>query len=479
MRLESIEAILKHECQLDYSRPVLVGVSGGPDSICLLDVLNSLGYPLIIAHLNHGLRTEAEYDAGYVRKIATRFKIQYIQHVVSVYMFADNNDLSIEEAARILRYQFLFEQAHQFGAQAVAVGHNADDQVETVLMHLLRGAGISGLKGMQYRLSPNPWSQEIPLVRPLLAVTRNAILEYCQIHELEPIMDRSNLDTTIFRNRLRHELIPYLEEYNPRIRQIILRTSKTLVGDFDVINQVVDVAWEGCLLLQGTGYLAFDVQKIKELPIGVQRNILRRAIAVHRPGLKDIDFASTERALQFLENPHQNRQIDLIAGLFIYIEGDRLWIASWKADLPLIGWPNISEKKQLSLTVPGSIELRDGWNIHADVVPFSTDVQKGAFSNLDPYQIWLSGDNLSFPLIVRSRRPGDCFQPLGMDGHTLKVSDFMINIKLPRRARNTWPLVCSQNEILWIPGYRLSHNYRLTRDTQQIIYLCLNRSSRR
>jgi tRNA(Ile)-lysidine synthase len=193
--LEQFVSALKEKCLLDPGLPVLVGVSGGPDSLCMLDMLHQLGYPVIVAHLDHSLRAESAQEAEQLRQLAQSIGLTFVLERNDVDSYATSHSLSIEEAAREARYQFLFEQARQHQAQAVAVGHTANDQVETVLMHLLRGSGLPGLRGMSYRSLPNPWSKNIPLVRPLLGVWREEILAHLEQNGLVPTLDASNLDT--------------------------------------------------------------------------------------------------------------------------------------------------------------------------------------------------------------------------------------------------------------------------------------------
>jgi tRNA(Ile)-lysidine synthase len=170
--------------------------------------------------------------------------------------YAEETVCQLQSAYLALR--FLFSQAQQLGAQAVVVGHTADDQVETVLMHLLRGAGMAGLKGMSFVTVPNAWSQDIPLVRPLLTFWREEILNYCTEHHLDPVHDRSNLDTTYFRNRLRGELIPYLETYNPNIKRLLYHMTETLAGDYQLIEQITTTAWQACIRVKGEGFLSIN-----------------------------------------------------------------------------------------------------------------------------------------------------------------------------------------------------------------------------
>lgn len=475
--LEQIKLIVQHNCQLELTKPLVLGVSGGPDSLCLLDVLHQLGFLLVIVHLNHGLRPEAEGDAARVERIASQMGLPFVSRKEDVASYAAANALSLEEAARTIRYRFLFEQARILGAQAVAVAHTADDQVETVLMHFLRGAGLPGLKGMPMRLLPNPWSQAIPLVRPFLMTWREAVLAYCRERGLEPVEDRTNLDPRFTRNRLRHALLPALESYNPGVRQALLRTAQVLAGDDEILEGAIDSAWHICVLDQGEGCIAFDAPVLADQLTGIQRRLVRRAIAILRPGLRDVDFEAIERALAFLSSPSRTSRLDLIAGLALKREGNRLWLHAWEAGLPEAGWPQVpGGPLPLELDVPGEIELPHGWRIQAEPAQDLEQARWSALSNGDPYQAWLDAAGLRLPLQVKSRRPGDRFQPLGMGGHSLKLSDYLVNVKLPSRARERWPLVCSGPEIIWVPGYRLAHPFRVTPETQTIFYLHLTRS---
>jgi len=472
--LEHIGAYLRDQCKLDINstKAVIVAVSGGPDSLCLLDILDSLGYAIIISHFNHGLRSTSDSAALAVRRVAEERSLPFVLGQDEVARFADREALSIEEAARIMRYRFLFSQAEYYDAQAVAVGHTADDQVETVLMHLLRGSGLSGLTGMPFRALPNAWSESIPIVRPLLPFWRGEILAYCRERGLEPVIDQSNLDTTIYRNRLRHELIPYLQSYNPGVKQVLYRTSQVLSGDMEVLLEVVGKAWEAAVLEAGQGYVALDAGFFLKQPIGIRRQLLRQAIDELRPDLRDIDFDSIQRGLDFLEQPSQTYQIDLVAGLRLVLEHDKLWVANWEADLPS-SWPQITSDTQFRLKIPAVMNLENDWCLQAEKVVENKAVLNEALVNTDPYQAWIASGKLNEPLIVRTRHPGDRFKPLGMDGHSIKLSEFMINVKLPKRAREKWPLVCTRKEIVWIPGYRLGHAFRITPGTEELIHLQL------
>jgi tRNA(Ile)-lysidine synthase len=468
--------------KLKPESPVLVGVSGGPDSLCLLDGLAQLQIPLIVAHFDHQLRPESNQDAAVVRKVAKQLNVPFVLGSQDVAGFAAEMGYSIEEAARTLRYQFLFEQARLHSAQAVAVGHNADDQVETVLMHLLRGSGLSGLKGMSFRTILPTWDESIPLVRPLLAFTRTEILEHCRERGLQPVFDPTNLDTSFYRNRLRHELIPFLETFNPQARQVIWRTAQVLEGDAAVVQAAVEAAWQQCLVEEETGYIVMRLAELQVLLQGVQRGVIRLAIGNLLPQLRDVDFAAVDRVVQFISQPHSG-QVDIVQGLLLFAEmeesgSSRLVIAKAGAGLNSQNWPQLLPEEEQEFTIPGEVVLSSGWKLESEWLirrsnaPFNaSDWQADT-----RWEAWLDLASLSSRLLeLRRPRPGDRFQPLGLSGHSMKLSDFWINEKHPRRARQDWPLVAAGGTIVWIPGFRPAHPYRVTENTQRVLRLRLRR----
>lgn len=470
--LAQIENTLK-QAGIRPDDPLLVGVSGGPDSLALLHSLHSLAYPLTAAHLNHGLRSGAEGDASFVREFAAGLGLHCETGFEDTPAFADQHSISIEEAARQLRYRFLFRVAQEMGAAAVLVGHTADDQVETVLMHLLRGAGLAGLRGMQVRsVNPN-WDPALPLVRPLLGVSREAVLEYCREQKLAPRHDPTNLDKTFYRNRLRHELLPELETYNPRIRRLIWQMAETLDADFEVIDAAVMAAWESCQIEEGAGFVTLSRPNFLAQLKGVQRGLLRKAICRLRPGLRDIDFPAVERALAFALEPTRTKQIDLIAGLKLQVEGQLLWVAMWDAALLQPEWPHISQ--EYPLTLPGQTEVGFGWWLTATQVEADEAARQAAYTNQDPFSVWLDRQVVGNQVRLRTRKSGDRFEPLGMDGHSVKLSDFMINQKLPAPARAGWPLLAVGEQIAWVPGYRPASPFRVRKETETILHITFTR----
>jgi tRNA(Ile)-lysidine synthase len=195
------------------------------------------------------------------------------------------------------------------------------------------------------------------------------------------------------------------------------------------------------------------------------------------PGLRDVDFECVDRGLKFLDEGKPYGQVDLMAGLRIIKDGEVFWLASGQNDLPRSDFPSIKPGLQLTLSISSTLMLNDDWKFQAIEVLDSKLAFQESIANLDPFQAWMDAGEFELPLIVRSRKAGECIRPIGMNRHSMKVSDLMINLKMPQRARSTWPLICSGEEILWIPGYRLSHLAMIKPSSHHIIHLTLSRSS--
>lgn len=474
--LDNIQTVLSEQCGLTRDRPIIVGVSGGPDSLCLMSVLHKQRYRLIVAHFNHKLRPDSDADANVVEQTAARLNIASIVESGDVRAFADVEKLSVEEAARIMRYRFLMEQARRFNAQAVAVGHTADDQVETVLMHFLRGAGLSGLKGMNYRTILRLFDPDIPVVRPLLDVWREETVVYCAANGFRPRHDPSNASLDFFRNRLRHLLIPTLESYNPRFREVVWRTSRSLAGDHEILTGVLDNAWKTCVVQENPDFIAFDSSALKQQHIGLQRNLVRRAIERLRPEDLDINYSTLEGAAHFIADAQQRSRFNLPGDLHLLREGLLIYVVAGDATLPIERWPQMPDDGiTIPLQVPGSIMLSGGWKLSCERWNIASLAMEQAKSNDDPFQAWLDAKGISDALELRVRQDGDRFEPFGMDGHEMKISDFFINVKLPQRARDRWPLLCMGEKVVWVPGYRPAHPFRLTSSTRQALYFSMTR----
>ncbi len=479
--------IQQHHLIPDNAR-VVVGVSGGPDSLTLLHALHRLaperGWQLHAAYLHHGLRPEAEDEAHFVAELAAAWDLGCTIERADVRAIAAQPGVSVEEAARQARYAFLGQVARRLSAPVVAVGHHADDQVESILMHLLRGSGLAGLRGMSLatpldalrltalRPADNALffeknSEEerfrVMLVRPLLPFARDEILAYCRENELEPRWDLSNEDTSFFRNRLRHEIVPRLKAINPNLTTVLARTAFALQGDYEALDAHRRALWREMAQME-SGRVRLNLLAFRALLRGDQRALLRRAIAALRPEHRNISWEHTERVLDVLaEHPQMasGGPYTLTAGLEAWLS--YRWLDVQEADFIPSDIPQIGAPQRLPL--PGRVELGPNWRLQAREVrwePGEAPWLRQKSTNL----IWLPID-IPKPLMVRPRRPGDVMQPLGLNA-SKRIKDLMNERKIPRPARPRWPLlVDAQDRILWMIGHRASELARLSPDAVQ------------
>lgn len=470
--IESIERILATECGLVKDKPIIVGVSGGPDSLCLMEILRQAEFPIIVAYFDHQLRPDSSLDARMVERTATRLMLRCVVDGANVQLHAEQNKLSIEEAARSLRYNFLFKLADKYKAQAVAVGHTADDQVETILMHFLRGSGMNGLKGMPYRSFIKSFHAEIPIVRPLLDVWREETVIYCAVNGLRPHYDSSNDSLNFQRNRIRHLLIPTLETYNPKFREVIMRMSHSLKNDYAFLLENVEKVWKDVVLEISDTFISFDLIRLKNASSGLRRNLIRHAMLLLDSDI-DVTFSALERAAEAIDSPSASARINLKGDLHLLREDNIIYVAFANADLPFDSLPQMPSNKPIYVTVSEEVDLSDGWKFSAEFWRLPALAKEQAEDNADLFQVWLNAEGLPTQLELRSRRAGDQFQPLGMNGHSQKISDFFVNEKIPQRMRERYPLLCAGDEIIWVPGFRPAHPYRLTDETEKVVYFSL------
>jgi tRNA(Ile)-lysidine synthase len=356
----------------------------------------------------------------------------------------------------------------------VAVGHTADDQVETVLMHFIRGAGLKGLKGMPYRALLEEFDTEIPIVRPLLDTWRSETVTYCAAHGMQPHFDATNESIDFLRNRLRHELIPTIETYNPRFREAVWRAGKTLSADHELLLQVVEPSWRQCLLQKTDHYVGLNLAILSEQSAAVQMHVLRRAAQCLLPG-HDTGYADLQRAAAFIAKESQARA-DFVGGLTLVREASVLYMTANENVLPSDQWPQMpAGTDSLRCSAPSTVALASGWVLTSTECNSPDVPTRDSWQDADPWEAFLDTAKLPDALELRVRHSGDRFQPLGMHGRSQKLSDFFVNVKMPSRARDRWPLVCAGDQIIWVPGYRPAHVHRVLNNTTEVLHLAIMR----
>lgn len=479
---------------LDHGETVVVGVSGGPDSLCLLHALVSLraeySLRLHVGHLNHRLRgAEADADAAFVAQLAEEWGLGCTVEACDVPALAQTRKLAIEEAARQARYLFLARTAASVGARRVAVGHNSDDQVETILMHLLRGSGLAGLRGMlpvadlsELRLGEQRAADgkvdRLQLIRPLLGVRREEIEDYCRTHGLRPRFDRSNLDTTYYRNRLRHELLPFLETLNPNVRGVLLRSAQVFSADCDYIRAQSIRAWSRVVSAETGQAVTFDRAGWRKLPLALQRSTMREAIRRLRRSLRNINWVHVDNAIDVAARGNTGDRATLPQGLEVVLDYDHFVVADKGYTAPAPDLP-LMPQVEVALRVPGKVRVPDSeWYLQTRVVRLC-DIEDETWHPASPWQAYLDYDVTGKVLSLRPRRRGDRFWPQGLGEKPTSVNHFMTNTKVPRAWRDSIPLLVSPERVLWIAGWRIDERAKVTENTERVLVLTLEKTQAR
>ena len=511
---------------------IVAAVSGGPDSLCMLGALLSLkeAYPalapgrIVVAHLDHGLRGEAGHaDSEWVRAFAAQLGVPCVTHAEDVRALARRERRSLEDAARQARYAFLRRVAAEYGAARICVGHTRDDQVETIVMHFVRGSGLTGLAGMR------PLTGDV--ARPLLVVARTDTVAYCAARGWQPRLDVTNADIAFVRNRVRHELLPELERYNPNLRDTLLRNAELIREDDRYLEEQAAVLWALAARSEAQGHRGTDVPAhdsggtevpahdaesgLKSAEVGTRYRAEAEAVDVLRfslPAVRNAPAALRRRLIR-----QAVERLTTAAGVTLgaeHIQSVERLIQSGQSgsslDLPgrlrvALGYDTLSFERQrrsvsarrlapdheleVRLAVPGSVALPGlGWRVTAAIEPAGEAPEAvigwlgghkpGGVADLDTgyhlpeAEAVLDADVAGDTLTVRTWRAGDRMQPLGMTTEK-KLQDVYSDAKVPRSLRRRLPLVYGRSHLLWVAGLRLDERARITPETHRVLRLRL------
>lgn len=445
--LDKVRGAIKRRRILSPGENVLVATSGGADSMALLYGLYWLrkeyGLKLVIAHLDHGIRTDTAEDLKVVRWAAEDLGLPLIYERRNVPDLAREKGLNLEEAARLVRREFLLGAAEKAGADVIALGHTRTDLAETVLMHLLRGAGPTGLRGMTWR-SP-------PFVRPLLGVSREETRAFCREHGIPFHDDPTNLDRRLLRNAIRLELLPQLVRYNPRAEEALARAAELLAE----AEEALDWAAERALAEVRAGE-GLDLTKLRELPLGLQALVVRAFLARALGGTRRLERVHVDQVLALIRAGKPG-EVALPGGVPVVVSRDGLNLGRVETESP-------GKVPPRELPLPGELRLSElGWRFTAKVIPRPRSLVPPS-----PYVAYLDPGAISSPLYVRGRRPGDRFRPLGMMGKK-KVKALLMEAGIPRQERASWPLVCDRQGIVWLVGARIADRVKVGPKTKRVI----------
>ncbi len=450
--------ILQHTI-IEDGETVIIAVSGGADSLALLYGLHALhthlNCHLHVVHLDHGLRHDAATDANFVREHSSRLGLPFTGHSVELPHLIKQWKLSIEAAGRRARYEFYEDVCAKVGATKVALGHHQDDIAETVLMNLIRGAGSDGLKG----IAP---IRDGKFIRPLAAFTRQDIESFLKSINLVPRKDSTNTDKRYLRNRIRHELMPLLQQdYNPNIKTGLSRTAEVLSAESEYLEVIAREVFDACKFSDSQSTcVVLDREKFLQNHIALQRRILRRSIAEIFGQVDDFYFEHYQAILGLINGDKPNAVLTLPNGIQFRRAYEQLIFEKIPVETEDFAYP---------LNVPGKTFIPA---LNTEITTYLYDMPPDDLPSLPngTFEAMFDYSEIQLPLIVRNRRQGDRFQPHGMQG-TKKIKDFLIDGKVARCERNRIPMVVCGDKILWVIGFTTNERFKIQPQTQRYLHL--------
>ncbi len=437
---------------------VVVALSGGPDSVALTCILKDLQPELEItlcaAHLNHSIRVvEADEDEKFTRKLATILDIPLVTKKVNVLQYKNKHKMSVEMAAREVRYHFLLETARDLDATRIATGHTANDQAEEVFLNLIRGAGPAGLSGI-------PPIRDGIFIRPLIRCFKSELIAYLNKIKIPFRIDSTNIDKKYLRNRIRHDIFPRLLKINPQLIGTLSKTAEILRDEETFWETYISKLARKILKSdQKTRTISIDLTSFQELHVAIQRRILRFAISTLAGRVWGIGYDRIEEILSMCNTDKNTGTIHLHGGIIVERRGKKLFVYTphsgdvcFDAEIPQPGTYTITQPFEAKIT----IKIQDN-------APRN-------FTELGSKEAIMDADKVKFPLRIRSFQPGDRFIPLGL-GKTKKLQDFFVDEKVPRHMRPYVPILIDKEKIIWIIGHRIDDRVKVTPETKRTIYM--------
>lgn len=443
---------------LVHGESIIVAVSGGPDSTALLAILHrlapTLGIRLTTAHFNHRLRglIQAAADLEYVAALVSQLGLPLVQGAGDVRARSRKRRESIEDAARSLRYAFLAREAKKAGAGVVVTGHNLNDQAETVLLHIVRGAGNDGLVGIRPRTAW-PFGRGPALARPLLCLSREDIERYCREVGIQPRLDETNEHLTATRNRIRLRVLPELEAINPGIAEAIARVGANSAADADYLSALAQEAFREVAVItdERVSLLRTD---LRALPLAIATRVVRAAIERFTGTISDIERTHVVAVLALVDR--KPGQLSLPNAVFVRSDSQSIHFHR--------GTPNVSSRiLEAAISVPG-VTRAGPWTIRCELVPRPNPVAPPSL-----FEGYLNRELALSRLVVRSRQPGDRLRPIGLGG-TKKLQDIFVDAKVPAEERDGVPLICDQG-ILWVVGHCLDERAGVREADLEVVHI--------
>ncbi|TZE81585.1 tRNA lysidine(34) synthetase TilS [Calorimonas adulescens] len=458
---DKVIATIKKYNMLEKGDGVVVGVSGGPDSLCLLYILYSLketfDLNLYVAHVNHGIRgTEADEDAIFVEKIAGTLGLPFFVRRVNVPEIVKKTGLSSELVGRNVRYEFFNEIALKKQANRIAVAHNKNDLAETFLLHLIRGSGTTGLVGIR------PVNGKI--IRPLIEVSRSEIEEYLSLQGIEPRIDATNYEAVYDRNRVRLRILPAMEEINPDVVDSIARTATLLREDEEFFEDIV-LKFLNDFVNYEDGRVTVEIQNLLRLPISIRNRVIRYAVKLVKGNYLNLGLKNVEDVVKLALKCQTGSSVDLPDGLVVEVSYGKIIFRNSSTEKVGMFYYEIEPGREVFIPEIGTVLKTE--LLVRDEVEFE-------HNRLTAY---IDFDKVKNGLAVRNRRPGDRIAPLGMTG-TKKLKELFIDNKIPKEKRDHIPLIVDGDEVVWAAGVRLSERYKVDRETKNVLRIVFSNDIR-
>jgi tRNA(Ile)-lysidine synthase len=443
---------------------ILVAVSGGPDSVALLHVLISLREAcgirqIAVLHFDHQLRGgESTADRDFVTALAATLGLQVHAASEDVHSYRRRHGVSLEMAARACRHRFFKHTLTRLQANAVALGHTANDQAEEVLLRLFRGAGPSGMAGMRARTAGG-------LIRPLLFTTRDEILAYLHDHKLSFCEDASNRDPTHQRNAVRHSLFPLLgKHFHPRIVEVLCRHARLAADEESCWKELLATHWSAVCIAEAPSRIILSGRALLDRHPALQRRLLRLAIERLLKNLQGIYAGHIEALCKLLTAEAPGRSLQLPCGLWALQEGEFLVLSRE----PRTSLSTMQQDFSQTMNGPDRYQF-PSFELGISFKDVRSSADAGPFPDVLS-TVWLDAGTIKWPLFLRFWKNGDRFHPLGLGG-SKKLQDFFVDSRVPRRERNRVPLLCDQEKICWVVGHRLDDRVKVTPQTKQILII--------
>ncbi|MEN6348250.1 MAG: tRNA lysidine(34) synthetase TilS [Syntrophomonas sp.] len=451
MMLNKVREFIKAHEMIRPGDFIILGISGGPDSMALLCIMKELqkelDFKIAVAHLNHGLRPEAENEEKLVREYCTDWEIAFYAKTLDIRAIAGQEKKSLEEAGRDYRYQFFYELLTGLKASKIATAHHKDDMAETVLLHLLRGSGIKGLRGIM--------PVKDSLIRPLLVLSKSEIEAWLNKKQINYCIDSSNYELSYLRNRIRHQLIPLLQnDYNPRIVETLNRLADIAREENDVLEEETWRWWDKLIIKMNHEEIILDKKMLLKVHPALQRRLILKILS-RLQGEAGWDMADVQKIIDLAAKEGSSKHITLKKHMRVQVVYKQLHFTTQLKAAPSFNY---------EINIPGRIHIVATGETYVFEICEREEFKPGAGD------IGLDYEKLEFPLYLRSRQAGDCFRPAGGQGRR-KIKDYFIDHKIPLSERDRIPLLASRDYIYAVLGFRISSLAAAGPDTRKILLI--------